>query len=546
MASEKKTTVIHSGTALSEYNALMTEWYGDDAATKQHAEHESTEKDAIMERMQWMKDNGIDLGESQGMFDNVFAAMTGIGDAGDFKLNGGIELVGASTRMGDTEMQAMGNVMMQLDKLRESGTISLEDYQAYMTDLFSGDTMGDLLNGALGNNFQTLVQDICNTDARGVEGQYENAEGIKSHTVIRDTDDYLASYAERHELEEPPSYDGPTCESMLYDMLLEHGGEVGNDVAGRLDEYISSGLAQGTTKSTLMITAINDALESGDKLLLMKFMDPATYDNMYYSDALVNSLTDLDNTVRGAYTDDKAFDSTPSAGDTENTGSDTIETDYSDRDFDYALSNDKIELVLAGGPDAKYEKMRGAAIDIWNGVYGNGADRRPALAAAGFTDAEIDDLYTMVNHTQDNMYGMTEELYDSLFSERDGSLADQRDAYAEIVSSVMTYEGPGDLLAKNGHHDAFKGDAGIEAATKAYMNAATYLSEHQDEAGKGFETRGDLGEAAKEEVTANLASYMATGVAAFEGADKNADADKAASKEAEEKVAEETGFQFGD
>lgn len=539
---DKKTTTIHKTSTLTEYNALMTEWYGDSAATKQHAEYDSAEKDALMQRMQWMKDNGIDLGDSQEKFDQVYAAITGVGDAGDFRLNGGWEIIGANERMGDTEMQAMGNVMMQLDMLRENGTISLEDYQDYMTDLFSKDTMDDLVAGAYGGQFQTLVQDICNVDAREAQGQYENESGVESRTVIRDTDDYLKSYAERNGLDEVPSYSGEEAESMLYDMLLDHKDELDPGTVDRMNDFLADYGAYSVSKSTLMITAINDALETGDKDLLNKYMDPSTYENMW-DGPLTSDLADLDKTVRGVDTSAKAFET--SHGDTEQTASAETEVPTAGTGLDYdhvTLSNDDLKMIMDGGPDGRYEKMKDTAVDIWMGKYGNGAARKEALAEAGFSDDEIKDLGRMVDATQGNMYGMTKELYDSLFSERDGSLADQRESYGKLVSDVMTFEGPGDLFAKLGEYrDVFKGDAGLEAATQIYMNSAEYLNGHQDEIGKGFKE--DVhGEAAKEEVTMNLQSYMAEGVATFTGAEKNADKDVEATKQAEK----DAGFEFGE
>ena len=558
--------VIHN---VSDYNAFMKDIYGDQEGYVEMgswgtsaANNDSEQRNAIASRMQQLVDNGIQLGDpdAQAKFDAFLLDVSGQ-EGGDGLAFGKTFLgIGADKKMNKQELQSLGNMMMQLDTMRDDGSLTMEEYTDYMTKLFQPETFDDLVAG--GNKaFAELADAVC-TDNIMKEPDPEVAAANKemlvfeSRQIINGGNDYKASYNERHEITDPTTPTANESEiaakALLQNALNGDEPAISQEQYDAMNGFLRDGGIRGSSNHELIVMAMTDAIESGNPELIDKFMNPDTYKmdvvgyddmgNPMYSSASTNQfvadLADLDRSVRGIET------LATKEQHTENTASgkyDIEESKAAQMDHDYALSNDDIDLVLDGGPDGRYEMMRSAAIDIWMGKYGNGAARKETLAQAGFSEQQISDLGKIVDATQGNMYGLDEKMFDDLFGERDGTLAEQREGYGEIVSRVMTYEGPGDMAEKLGERVG-----GIEGATQMYMNAAEYLTAHQDEIGKGFDRLGEHGEAAKDEVTMNLESYMATGVAAFEGSDRNADTDIEASKAAQEKVAEETGFEFGE
>ena len=67
---------------------------------------------------------------------------------------------------------------------------------------------------------------------------------------------------------------------------------------------------------------------------------------------------------------------------------------------EYGNGNDRIVNLRRAGydPNVVQGLVNGAA-DVINGVYGNGTDRVINLRRAGYSDADINSIQNLVNHT---------------------------------------------------------------------------------------------------------------------------------------------------
>lgn len=297
---------------IEAYTAAVTGRYGG-ISEKGALSGDSSQRNFVGRQMQWVKDNGLELGDpaAQENFDKFMELVNSkVSDKNGFALgDGGLFWIGNEKEIGGTEFAALGNMMQQLQCLQQDGKITMEEYAAHMTTLFSQETMDSLENNGKGE-FMNLAQNIEDLEDRPKDPEIaaQNADrmSVAIRPVINDLGDYKDIIAERRGNDAPVYGSVDESKNAAYDAVkaARDAGQITDEQFNAMQDYIRNDMAEHFDPNTgmranntdVVAYAIEDALATGDQSVIDRFMDPETLKGIQKGG--FDGLSDLDRAAR--------------------------------------------------------------------------------------------------------------------------------------------------------------------------------------------------------------------------------------------------------
>lgn len=286
--------------SITDYIKAREEASGKAFETKHSGRMDSEARNVIGSELQWISDNGLDLGSSQENFEKFMTAVNtqakGSKDT--------VQLGQAGDKMDNDELNAMGYAMLQLNEMQASGQLSIEEYQTQLKKLFSDEVMDNLISGDK-TEFMMFVEDM-NNDERTADPSTAKANAerlsVDHRPVINDADDYKTSAESRRPGNTYETVDD--AKNGAYDAVKAayEAGTISEEQSKAIRAYIHNGMAVVGENSTVYGTgevgstyteltyqvnvayAIEDVLASGDPALINEFMDPEKLQDLTSAD----------------------------------------------------------------------------------------------------------------------------------------------------------------------------------------------------------------------------------------------------------------------